>query len=56
MKKGNKVIYEIYINNEQFSCIYEDIKNEKNIPNILGIPNLNCINKEINANATKLYY
>jgi hypothetical protein len=40
------MIFEIYINNEQFSCIFEDSKNEKNIPIILGIPNMNFISKK----------
>ena len=56
MKRGHKMIFEIYINNEQFSCVFEDSKNEKNIPIILGIPNMNFINKKINDNTTKLYY
>ena len=56
MENNDKKIYGIYINNEQFSCIFEDIKNEKKIPSILGFPNLNFIRKEIKDNSINLYY
>jgi hypothetical protein len=56
MENNNKMIYRIYINNVQFSCIFEAIKNEKNIPSILGFPNLNFIKKEEIDNNIKLYY
>ena len=56
MENNDKKIYGIYINNEQFSCIFEDIKNEEKIPSILGFPNLNFIRKETNDNSINLYY
>jgi hypothetical protein len=56
MENNDKKIYGIYINNEQFSCIFEDIKNEEKIPSILGFPNLNFIRKEMKDNSINLYY
>ena len=50
------MIYEIYINNQQFTCLYESIDNEKNIPNIIGFPGLIFINKETYADSSKIYY
>ena len=50
------MIYEIYINNQQFTCLYESIDNEKNIPNIIGFPGLIFINKETYTDSSKIYY
>ena len=56
MEKDKKNIYEIYINNEQFSCLFEDIKYEKNIPINIGIPDLILVKKETNDKTIKIYY
>ena len=49
MKKENKIVYEIFINNNQFTCILSENKNneiEKNIPSIIDIPELEFIEKK----------
>ena len=46
MKNENKIVYEIYINNAQFTCIMLDEKEEKNIPQIIKLPNLEFISKK----------
>ena len=56
MDNKNKMIYEIYINNKQFTCLYEKIEKEKNIPNILGIQDLILKDKKDNIESIKLLY
>ena len=46
MKNEKKIVYEIYINNAQFTCIFLDEKEEKNIPKKIGLTNLEFISKE----------
>ena len=48
----DKMPYIIYINNTQFTCLFEDSKNIENIPKILDIPELKFIKEEKN----KIYY
>ena len=50
--KKDKMFYIIYINNTQFTCLFEDVKNIQNIPKILEIPELKFIKQEKN----KIYY
>ena len=50
------MIYIIYINNKQFTCLSEEEENEKNIPYILGFPCLTILNKEKNNGITELFY
>lgn len=56
MDNKNKMIYEIYINNKQFTFLYEKIENEKNILNILGIQDLILKDKKDNIESIKLFY
>ena len=59
MKKENKIVYEIFINNNQFTCILSENKNneiEKNIPSIIDIPDLEFIEKKKNLDTIKIYY
>ena len=57
MKNEKKIVYEININNAHFSCILLEEKEEKNIPNILKLPNLELITKEKkNDDNIKMYY
>ena len=46
MKNENKIVYEIYINKYQFTCILLDKKEETKIPKIIKLPNLELISKE----------
>ena len=48
----DKMPYIIYINNTQFTCLFEDSKNIENIQKILDIPELKFIKEEKN----KIYY
>ena len=56
MEKANKIIYVIYINDIQFTCLFEEKENEINIPIILGIKGLTFIKKEDSKNHVKIYY
>lgn len=56
MKSENKILYEIFINDSQFTCIFENIQNEKNISKILGISDLEFIEKKENLDITQMYY
>ena len=56
MDNKNKMIYEIFINNKQFTFLYEKIENEKNISNILGIQDLILKDKKDNIESIKLFY
>lgn len=49
-------IYEVYINNKQFTCIFTDDKNEKEIPITLGFSNLIFVKKESIDGNIKIYY
>ena len=50
------IIYEIYINNKQFTCLSEKIENEKNIPSIIGFQDLILLERKYNNDSCKLYY
>lgn len=50
------MIYVIYINNHQFTCLIGEIEKEKNIPSILGFPDLNFLKKEKNGEYIKIFY
>ena len=52
----DKIIYEIYINNKQFSCLIQDTNKEENIPSILGFQDLIFIKRVQNDNSIKIYY
>ena len=56
MEKANKIIYVIYINDIQFTCLFEEIENEINIPIILGFKGLTFIKKEESTNQVNIYY
>ena len=56
MEKANKIIYVIYINDIQFTCLFEEIENEINIPIILGFKGLTFIKKEESNNQVNIYY
>ena len=50
--KEDKTFYIIYINNIQFTCLFEDTKNIKDIPKVIDFPELKLIKQENN----KIYY
>ncbi len=40
MKNENELVYVIYINGDQFTCILLNKNEERNIPKIIELPNL----------------
>lgn len=59
MKNENNITYEIFINNIQFTCVLlEKTKMENNIPNIIGLSDLEFIEKKTSDDITtiKMYY
>ena len=58
MKDENTIIYEIFINNAQFTCIrLEKEKKESILTSIIGIPDLEFIEKKTyDENSVKMYY
>ena len=57
MKDENTIIYEIFINNAQFTCIPLEKKKESILTSIIGIPDLEFIEKKTNdGNSIKMYY
>ena len=59
MKNENKITYENFINNIQFTCVLlEKTKIENNIPNIIGLSDLEFIEKKTSddTNTIKIYY
>ena len=57
MKNENELVYLIYINDVQFTCILLNKNEERNIPKIIELPNLKLIKTEKNNdNSMKIYY
>ena len=53
---NKKMIYEIYINNKQFTCLTEKIENEKKIRSIIGFQDLIFLERKNNNDSIKLFY
>ena len=59
MKNKKKITYEAFINNIQFTCVLlEKTKMEDNIPNIIGLSDLEFIEKKASDDTItiKIYY